>query len=181
MKRSTGITLAVALMMICGYASAFTLAQYNYWHFTLSQSKRNSAILTAAYSQLGATGRCNCYTWASEMVSNASAGVMQLPPPVPGSDSTLQSNVWVQSRSYTTKAGTIPAIVNASVGQVVQMRTLSKDGTWGPHTAIIHHFDVGGVTFINANYDPKCQVALYRMTWAYFNSHVTNYSIYVMG
>jgi hypothetical protein len=177
------VLVLVCLVLSAATASAYTLAQYNYWHFTLYQPARNNAILAAANGQpRGVTSSSlygNCYKWASKMVSTASTGVMQLPLILP-SNYYWNSDVWIQSRTYTTKVGTIPAVKNALPGQIVQMETLFADGTWGPHTAIVHHIDSSGVWFIDANYT-RNQVTLHKMTWDYFNSHVSKYSINVIG
>mgnify|MGYP001591753260 CR=1 FL=1 len=142
----------------------------NWWH-NLSQSQRNSAILTRALQDNNTYVGLNCKNWARKVVQDASSGHVIIPATAP------DVNGWYwASDSYGHSVGRSGMIEYAQPGEIVQMNW----GVGNPHTAIVYSINSSGVYFIESNWQDKAgegpnHVDIRFVSFSNFYSHVGSY------
>ena len=139
MLRRHVIHASLALLAFCILFSTSGNCQTN-WH-QLTQLSRNQAIVdqTFQYSgqNLGPTyGQCK--TWANTVVSGASrqVGGPNTPVTLPANSGANADGFYWNAGPYVYSHGSLDPSQWVP-GMIVQMRIHNKDGTYGPHTAIV--------------------------------------------
>lgn len=146
------------------------------WHYQMSQSQRDTAIVNQAYNdviQQNHNGN-SCKDYARDLVWRASRNVVWLPSTCPNADGYYwcpDANVVAMAESWR----------NVIIGQIVQMNIRFTDGGVGPHTAIVANKDANGVYFIDSNWytrDAPNQVRFHYLSYSDLASSVTAYTVY---
>ena len=147
------------------------------WEYGMTQQQRNQAILASARADLGLKfSGMQCKDWVRRVVLSAS-GANGLRRDLPST--ALAPLVWVWNYS--------PFIVNRYVtpqqflpGNIVQMLIRYKDGSYGPHTAIVESVTNAGIVWIEENYGTPNIVERRSVSFYVFSMQVpsNNYSVY---
>ncbi len=163
--------ISIMLLMLSATASAGS------WQYVLSQQGRNAAILAEANNQKGKTFPYESKAWVQNVVlkvSSAYGTPRQLPQnSSDGWEWTIPPSVTSVMRRYVTPQQFLP-------GDIVQMKIHYKDGSYGPHTAIVLSVTSSEITWIDENYTEKNTVGTHKMSFYQFSMLVpsNNYSVY---
>lgn len=164
------MAIIVSITALSSVAPAATQQQVSQWR-SMSQSARNQAILSRAYSQNGQYTGLSCKEWVRSVVFNASQTVVWLP-------STSPNNYqwYYQSDIYAVPACPAP-LSSIGPGAIIQMR-------WNNtlHTAIVTGRDSNGMQWIDCNWGQPTEnrtVRIHYVTNQQFMSATQGfYSVY---
>lgn len=171
MKRTKVLFWVVAMFCVLLSANVFA-DDSTWWHNQLSQGQRDSLIASQAYTDsLNRMYGGECKEYVRDLVKRVSHYVVNLPPNSSDSSWLPDPNVVQVYESWW----------GLYRGQIVQMRIRFRNGSYGPHTAVVDGIDLYGVWFIASNGASAGGDGIVRksyMTYDQLRAGVSAYSVY---
>ncbi len=168
------VLVLTALGAMTPRAQAQTAADAYWWHYRLSQSQRDAAVLRTAQSFAdNAFVGMSCKVWVQQaVVYPGSFRVVWLP---------LNSGfdwLWQWSADVETVAVDNWNSVNWPPGEIIQAQVRTVSGGLSPHTMIIVSANSAGVNVIECNWRNDGRVRRRYVSWADLQRQIVHYTLY---
>lgn len=157
-------TAAVVLFVFAPSAFAENFA----WHYLLTQSERNQAIISRARQDLGKNVNLNCKEWVRKVVRDASGGDVVIPQTLPD----LNGWYWAYAQWVVELCMDIRNVERGTVLQTNWVRMGS------PHTLIVQSVTSTGIWIIDSNRCGPTTVCEKFYSFADFNNIAPAYTVH---
>ncbi len=170
MKRSRIVWFAMT--MLIGLVTSIGFATDSDWWHGLSQSSRDSIILSKALSHVGENTGLQCKEWVRDVVKEASQNSVTIP-------ATKPNKYQWYSHPYVYGIPQPSPVTWATPGSIIQMKWVAPNGNVTPHTAIVKSHTSSGMNWIDCNWDSDTKVKVHFVSYSSFANAVgSSYTIY---